>query len=99
MSMEFKLTENGGQFFGELTGRLDTASSQAIMSQLQPELGNYAEKEIVIECGGLEYISSSGIRLLLLIRKTAGKVVLKDMRPEILQILKVTKLDTMFNIL
>lgn len=96
----YKLEETPNGLIINFEGRLDTASSQDAMAKLGDEIEKMQGKQVVIECSELEYISSSGIRLFLFIRKNVGSTVsLKGVRPEILQILKVTHLDTMFELL
>lgn len=96
----YKLEETANGLIISFEGRLDTASSQDAMVKLGNEIEKMQGKHVVIDCSELEYISSSGIRLFLYIRKNVGNIVsLKGVRPEILQILKVTHLDTMFEMI
>ncbi len=95
--MVVNFEEKDERIFISLSGRLDTATSQDLMNNKSEKIAQLNGKDVEIDCSELEYISSSGIRLLLLIRKTAGNsVTLKGVRPEIMQILKVTHLDNMF---
>lgn len=98
--MEFKFVEKENELEITLAGRLDTMSSEDINAKVTEMAGKMAGKMVTVDCSDLEYISSSGIRLLLYIRKSAapGQTTLKGVRPEIMQILKVTKLDSMFTI-
>lgn len=98
--MEFKFVEKENELEITLAGRLDTISSEDINAKVTEMASKMAGKMVTVDCSGLEYISSSGIRLLLYIRKSAapGQTTLKGVRPEIMQILKVTKLDSMFTI-
>ncbi|MCQ2288637.1 MAG: STAS domain-containing protein [Muribaculaceae bacterium] len=98
--MTFEINKFENEYVFTFAGRLDTSSAQNIAQQIQDIAPELKDKSIVIDLSQLEYISSSGIRLLLVIRKaTKEKVALKGVHPEIMQILKVTKLDSMFNIL
>lgn len=97
--MTFQIDKQQDVYHLLFAGRLDTSSAQSITQQVQELSSELKDKAIVIDFSQLEYISSSGIRLLLLIRKASNtQVTLQGVHPEILQILKVTKLDTMFNI-
>lgn len=51
-----------------LDGRLDTSVTQQTEQEVEP-LFDYKECEIVIDCSRLEYISSSGLRLLMAINQ------------------------------
>ena len=69
-----------------LEGRLDTAVSEEVEEQLSP-LHKCKDKDIVIDCTDLTYISSSGLRILLSIykftRRTGHKAVLMHINDDI----------------
>lgn len=73
-----------------LVGRLDTLASQQAAKDIQPLLDN-ADKEIILDCSKLEYISSSGLRILLTIRKETarkgGKTIISGISDDIRQIM------------
>ena len=78
--MIFEVQENDGGMFATLHGRLDTPSAVVAEQETTPLLEN-ANKEIILDCSNLEYISSSGLRLLLTIRKDTiakgGQVIIE----------------------
>ena len=61
-----------------------------------------AEKTIILDCGELTYISSSGLRIFLSIRKAAatkgGRVIIRDINNEIRQIFVMTGFLNLFEI-
>ncbi len=63
-----EIKENNGGMLAILNGRLDTPAAVKAQQEIGPLLEN-ADKEIVFDCTNLEYISSSGLRLFLTIRK------------------------------
>ncbi|MBO6237617.1 MAG: STAS domain-containing protein [Bacteroidales bacterium] len=99
--MEINITNNGDSMVCTLAGRLDTPASLQVSKDIQPLLDN-ADKEIVLDCTDLEYISSSGLRILLGIRKETarkgGKVILKHIREEIRQVFLMTGFYNLFEI-
>ena len=99
--MEITIKENGTGLLCTLAGRLDTPASLQASKDIQPLLDN-AEKEIVLDCSDLEYISSSGLRILLGIRKETarkgGKVIIKNIREEIRQVFLMTGFYNLFEI-
>lgn len=99
--MIFDIQENNGTINAALKGRLDTAAAAAASSEIQP-LIDHADKEIVIDCKELEYISSSGLRLLLTVRKATiaqgGKVVMKNINDDIRQVFTMTGFMSLFEI-
>lgn len=82
-------------------GRLDTPASQEVSAQLDPVIQN-AAGTIILDCKQLEYISSSGLRIFLTIRKAAaakgGKVIVKDISTEIRQVFMMTGFLSLFEI-
>ena len=99
--MEVKITEKDNVMTAQLIGRLDTAVSQQVATELQPVIDN-ADKTLVLDCKELAYISSSGLRIFLTIRKAAaaksGKVIVRDISPEIRQVFMMTGFLNLFEI-
>jgi len=99
--MEVKITEKDNVMIAALAGRLDTAVSQEVATTLQPLIDN-ADKTLVLDCKDLAYISSSGLRIFLTVRKAAaakgGKVIVRDITPEIRQVFMMTGFLNLFEI-
>ena len=99
--MEVKITEKENVMTATLAGRLDTAVSQEVAAALQPLMDN-ADKTLVLDCKDLAYISSSGLRIFLTVRKAAaakgGKVIVRDITPEIRQVFMMTGFLNLFEI-
>lgn len=80
-------------------GSLDTHASASVEPQIR-ELEGKAFFPITIDCTGLDYISSSGLRLLLRIRKAASAqdtmVTLLNVNDNIMEVLAITHFDKMF---
>ena len=70
--MNFEIKNENGVLTGVLNGRLDSAIANQLEKDMQP-LMDSADKDIVLDCTGLEYISSSGLRLFLALRKEVAK--------------------------
>ena len=77
-----------------MTGSLDTAASIETEQTLKPITAEETVKDIVFECEELEYIASSGLRILLdVLKKTKAKgrkVVLRNVNDDILNVFKIT---------
>ncbi len=99
--MEVSITPEGASLVCVLRGRLDTPSSQDVLNAVQPLL-EQADKEIIIDCRDLEYISSSGLRILLTLRKESGRkggrLVVTGMREPIRQVFLMTGFYNLFEI-
>ena len=84
-----------------LEGELDTAAAAEGEKELQP-LFNSDGRDIEIDCTGLEYIASSGLRILLSILKGAkaagSKVTLCHVNDDIQNVFRLTGFNTLFEI-
>lgn len=97
--MEIKIQIRENDVLSQIIGRLDTAASQQAAADMEPLMAN-ADKTIEIDCSQLEFISSSGLRLFLSLRKQTiakgGKVVLSGMTPEVKQVFSITGFFSLF---
>ncbi|MCI6503217.1 MAG: STAS domain-containing protein [Prevotella sp.] len=97
--MKLEITQNENSITGILEGRLDTAASQQFATDMMPLLDN-ADKHIILDCEKLEFISSSGLRLFLSLRKATiskgGDVTIKGVTPEIKQVFTITGFYSLF---
>ena len=94
--------ENKDQMLvAHLSGRLDTAVSQEVSQELQP-LVDHSDRTLILDCKELEYISSSGLRIFLTIRKAAaakgGRVIVRDISTEIRQVFMMTGFLNLFEV-
>lgn len=84
-----------------LKGSLDTVASGQVTSELMSLLDNNI-KNVTINCSEMDYIASSGLRLLLMVRKSCkangGDVTLLDVQSNVMEVLTITHFDRMFNI-
>ena len=89
------------KFLVTFDGELDTAAAAEVEQTLQP-LYNSNGLDVIIDCEKLEYIASSGLRILISILKGAkaggSKVVLKQLNEDILSVFKMTGFISLFEI-
>ena len=99
--MKTTVNEVSSGYIVTLEGELDTASAIEVDQQLQA-LHKVTGKDILIDCSKLEYIASSGLRILLGLQKSAkangNKLVLKSLNEEITDIFKATGFIDIFTI-
>ena len=99
MIMNTKIEEIDGKFVATLEGEMDTAAATEAEEVLKP-LYNSNGKDVIIDCSGLEYIASSGLRILLSILKgakaTGSKVVMRGMNDDIKNVFKLTGFISIF---
>ena len=85
----------------QVSGRLDTPAAVKAQQEITPLLEN-ADKEIILDCQDLEYISSSGLRLFLTIRKETaakgGKVIIEHINDDIKKVFMMTGFFNLFEI-
>lgn len=97
--MKTTIRETETQIIATLNGELDTAAASQTEQELQPLLSS-GGREVIIDCTGLEYIASSGLRILLSILKSAkgsgSRVVLRNVNEVIRDVLDVTGLSGIF---
>ena len=98
--MKTTVKELDGRLVAVLTGELDTASSAETEAALKP-LFESTGKDLVLDCSNLEYIASSGIRILVNLLKTAkakgDQVVLKNVNEVIRDVLELTGFVSYFD--
>jgi anti-anti-sigma factor len=98
--MKTTIEELDGKFVATLDGELDTAAAVEVEKVLQP-LYNTGGKDVIIECKDLEYIASSGLRILLSLLKGAmangSKVTLRNVNDDIQSVFKLTGFISLFN--
>ena len=99
--MIFNIQEQSEGMMATVSGRLDTPSAVKAQQEITPLLQN-ADKQITLDCKDLEYISSSGLRLFLTIRKEAqakgGKVTIININEEIKKVFMMTGFFNLFDI-
>ena len=99
--MKTNIEQLEDKYLVTLEGELDTAAAADVEKTLQP-LYTTSGKDVIIDCKGLEYIASSGLRILISILKGAkaggSKVVLKNMNEDIKSVFKLTGFINIFEI-
>ena len=99
--MKTTIKELENQILVTLEGELDTAAASEVEKELHP-LFNSDGRDIVFDCTALEYIASSGLRILLSILKGAtaagSKVTLCHVNDDIRNVFRMTGFDTLFEI-
>ncbi|MBQ9187232.1 MAG: STAS domain-containing protein [Prevotella sp.] len=97
--MTFDIKEQNGVMLAAVSGRLDTPAAVKAQQEIVPLL-EHADKEIILDCENLEYISSSGLRLFLTLRKEAaakgGKIVIEHINDEIKKVFMMTGFFNLF---
>lgn len=97
-----KIENEGSVIVARLSGRLDTAAAAEIAPDIQT-LAEQAAGHIIIDCTELAYISSSGLRLFLTLRKESaakgGKLQVRNINADIRQVFMMTGFISLFDII
>ena len=97
--MNTSFEEIDGKYVATLKGEMDTAAAVEAEEVMKP-LYQSNGKDVIIDCTELEYIASSGLRILISILKGAiaggSKVVLKGLNDDIKDVFKLTGFISLF---
>ena len=98
--MNARIEEIDGKYLATLEGEMDTAAALEAEEVLKP-IYNSEGKDVIIDCTNLEYIASSGLRILLSILKGAkangSKVVMRGLNDDIKNVFKLTGFISIFD--
>ncbi|RQD84308.1 MAG: anti-sigma factor antagonist, partial [Methanocalculus sp. MSAO_Arc2] len=82
--MEFSLYEIEGRRVAIISGRIDSTNAPQVEEHIRSFAGD-GEGAVILDCSGLEYISSAGLRALLVIEKELKPqnrhIILCSLRP------------------
>ncbi len=100
--MDVTIKTEGNKHFVTLNGRLDTTNIQQFTEDIAPLMsGEIANIEI--DCSGMSYTSSQGLRSFLTLQKSAesrgGSVVMTKMQPNVKQVFDITGFSNIFKII
>lgn len=91
--------EDGNRVTLILDGRLDTSVTQQTQKEVEP-LFDFKDCEIIIDCTRLDYISSSGLRLIMAInqrcRANHCELYITGMKETIYDVFKTTGFVNLF---
>jgi anti-anti-sigma factor len=97
--MNTTVEELDGKLVATLEGEMDTAAAVEAEKLLKP-LYNSQGKDVIIDCASLEYIASSGLRILISILKGAkaggSRVVMKHVNDDIMNVFRLTGFIDLF---
>ncbi|HCT93517.1 MAG: hypothetical protein A2X19_01525 [Bacteroidetes bacterium GWE2_39_28] len=92
---------NGSEINIIIEGRIDTTNFNEFEALIEDLLKDKTSK-ITLDCSKLNYISSSGLRIFLIMQKkmmsTKGVLILKNMQPSIKEVFDISGFSTIFNI-
>ena len=100
--MDVKINAEGSKTFVELNGRIDTSNADQFQKDIAP-LMQGDTPDIEMDCSGMDYTSSQGLRLFLILQKSVGsrkgKLLLKNMKPQVREVFDITGFSNIITIL
>ena len=91
--MEVKILEQNGEKVVSIEGRVDTVTVPDLEMKVSP-IWTMPSITLVFDCEKLEYISSSGLRIILTTHKqitaNGGKFILRNLTREVKSVLNLT---------
>ena len=99
---EFTVTQNSPEILAmEMNGEFNTVAAQDLQEEIE-SLQKDMVKPMLIDVTRLNYISSTGLRIFMIIKKTANAngqtVTLKGLNDIVEKVFKMTGFDKMFEI-
>lgn len=99
--MNLKKDKIGNFSVLKIKGKIDTIHSGDLEKEVN-QLFDNGEKHLIFNCGEMNYISSSGLRVFLVAQKKAistnGKLYLSNMQPSIQEIFRISGFSNLFKI-
>lgn len=82
-----------------LEGRISSANAEETQRELLTIMENHPGRTLELDAGGLEYISSAGLRVLMLLaRKQNNTLTVRNVTPEVYEILEMTGFTSILNV-
>lgn len=102
MSFELQTRQVNDVTIIDLTGRLTIAHSSMTVRKAVQQCLSQGEKKVILEMGGLQLVDSTGIGEIISsytsVTNQEGKLVLANVQPKVMHILKLTRLDSIIGI-
>ena len=99
--MEIKIIKDDKQTTVQIFGRVDTLTATDLESQLTPILDEDLHR-LIVDCEHLEYISSAGFRLMVMVHKAmvakSGQLILTHLNTNVYSLFAMTGLSKVMNI-
>ena len=100
--MDIKITQQENKTIVVLNGRIDTSNADQFQQDVAP-LMEGENPDIDIDCTDLSYTSSQGLRIFLMLQKSVmargGKMVLRNMNPQVKEVFDITGFSNIITIL
>ena len=102
--MELRIREISNVTLVQVEGRIDHTTAKDFENRLLPQVAGCAgeTKKILVDFSAVNFISSAGLRVLMIAakqcKKQNGKLVLAALQPIIQEVFQISRFDTVFEI-
>ena len=100
--MNVTITKDGAKTLVTLSGRLDTTNADQFQNEITPLMED-PHPDIELDCSDMEYTSSQGLRLFLMLQKSVsskgGSMVMKNMKPQVKEVFDITGFSNIIKII
>ena len=100
--MEVKIENLENKTMVVLSGRLDTTNADKFQQDIAPLMQGDAP-DIEIDCTDMEYTSSQGLRMFLMLQKSVtarkGNLVMRNMKPNLKEVFDITGFSNIIRII
>jgi anti-anti-sigma factor len=100
--MEVTINNKDSKTFVELNGRIDTTNAEQFQNDINL-LMEGKSPDIDIDCTGMTYTSSQGLRIFLMLQKSVmsrgGKMVMRNMNPMVKEVFDITGFSNIITII
>ncbi len=100
--MEVKIEKLENKTMVVLSGRLDTTNADKFQQDIAPLMQGDAP-DIEIDCTDMEYTSSQGLRMFLMLQKSVtarkGNLVMRNMKPNVKEVFDITGFSNIISII
>jgi len=98
--MKINIQRNGDEVVVALNGELDTVTTTQMGEELN-RIIEMASNQLIIDCKDLEYISSSGLRFFMQLKRHSeqqnGTVTLINMNQDVKEVFRISGFHHIFN--
>lgn len=99
MSVQIHTAKEGKATVVQLQGKVDATSAPSVEQALVAAI-DQGEKKLVIDCAGLDFISSAGLRSLLLavkkMKAAGGSISLAALQPHVKEVFDISGFSSLF---
>jgi anti-sigma B factor antagonist len=99
--MKINIQQKDNEVVVSLVGEMDTVATTK-MSEEMNKVADLTNRALVIDCTDLEYISSSGLRFFMKLKKDSeqnnGSIVIRNLNDDVLEIFRLSGFHNIFDI-